>query len=486
FATGDKGEFVIKLEGDPQNTLYQTNILTQKVEQILFSHPEVTKVFSNVGYSSSNMGTGSSDQYKSEITVTLVDKKKRSMSVENFSILTKKEILNNVSGVKITTAVTSMTGSASDSPIQILLRGSNLDEVYTVSDTIKSIIKSIPGTTDIQLSVDKSKPEMKIALNRDKMSLLGLSVYDVGNTLELAFAGNTDLEYSDQGEDYDINVKFDQFDRKKIEDIGSLTFKTSSGNTVELKQFADIYQSLGPSKLERYNRMSSLTVKANVVGRPSGTVGSEIKEAINKKLHDSNIDILYKGDMEHQADAFGSLFKALFAAIILVYCIMVALYNSYLYPFVVLFSIPVAVIGAFFALALSGSTLSFFTLIGFIMLVGLVAKNAILLVDFTNNLRKEGVSVTEALVEAGKERLRPIMMTTIAMVFGMLPLAIASGSGSESKNGLAWVIIGGLLSSLLLTLILVPCVYTAMENMKEKVTLKIKGRRQIAEAATDN
>jgi HAE1 family hydrophobic/amphiphilic exporter-1 len=169
------------------------------------------------------------------------------------------------------------------------------------------------------------------------------------------------------------------------------------------------------------------------------------------------------------------------AAIILVYCVMVALYNSYLYPFVVLFSIPVAIIGALFALALSGETLNIFSIIGMIMLIGLVAKNAILLVDFTNHLREKGTGITEALVEAGKERLRPILMTTVAMVFGMLPLATSNGAGSESKNGLAWVIIGGLISSLLFTLVLVPCVYTAMENFRGKIVQKIKQRKLNAE-----
>jgi hydrophobic/amphiphilic exporter-1 (mainly G- bacteria), HAE1 family len=483
ITNGDRGEFVIKLEGEPQNTLYQTNILTQKVEDILSRHPEVTKIFSNVGYSSTSgfMGTGSSEQHKSEITVTLVNKKMRNQSVDDFSLMVKREILNTIPGVKITTAAVSITGGANDAPIQVLLRGSDLNKVYDIADSVKAIVKSISGTSDIQLSVEKSKPEMRITLNREKMSLLGLSVYSVGTTLNLAFAGNTDLQYTDEGEDYDINVKFDQFDRKKVDNIGSLTFTNNNGETIELRQFAEIYQSLGPSKLERYNRMSSLTVKAAVFGRPTGTVGAEIKEAISKKIHDPGINIEYKGDLERQSEAFSSLFTALMAAIILVYCVMVALYNSYLYPFVVLFSIPVAIIGALFALALSGETISIFSIIGMIMLIGLVAKNAILLVDFTNHLREKGAIVTEALVEAGKERLRPILMTTVAMVFGMLPLATATGAGSESKNGLAWVIIGGLLSSLLFTLVLVPCVYTAMENIKGKIAQRIKQRKLTAE-----
>jgi len=468
MATGDRGEYIIKIEGEPQNSIYQTNMLVKRAEAMLRKHPEVVKTFTNVGYSSSSMGMGGSEAHKAEITVTLVDKGERSQSVEEFATITKHELMA-IPGIKVTAAAVNMMGSSNDAPIQILLRGTNVDQLYSVADSIMAIVKSVPGTNDQKLSVDKTKPEMKISLDRDKMSMLGLSVYDVSNTLRLAFAGNTDLQFSDQGTDYDMNVKFDQFDRAKVEDIGSLTFLNSKKQVVELRQFADIQQMLGPSKYERYNRISSLTVKTAVTGRPVGTVGAEIKELIGQKIHPADVEISYKGQMENQADAFGSLGIAMLAAIIFVYLLMVALYNSYLYPFVVLFSIPVAVVGALLALAISWQTISLYTLIGFIMLIGLVAKNAILIVDFTNQLRAEGKTIIEALVGAGKERLRPILMTTLSMVIGMLPIALASGAGSESKNGMAWAIIGGLSSSLLLTLVLVPAVYATLESYKVKV-----------------
>jgi HAE1 family hydrophobic/amphiphilic exporter-1 len=345
--------------------------------------------------------------------------------------------------------------------------------------------KNVPGLNDVSLSVENSKPEIHVSLDRDKMSMLGLSVADVGNTLQLAFAGNTNLQYSEEGTDYDINIMLDKFDRTKIDDMGSITFVNSKGEVIELRQFANIYQSLGPNKLERYGRMSSLTVKAQVFGRPVGTVGDDIKKLIAQNIHSDKVTIEYIGQMQRQAEAFSSLFFALFAAILLVYFVMVALYNSYLYPFVVLFSLPVAIIGALLALALAGQNISIYVLIGLIMLMGLVAKNAILIVDFTNKLKEEGATVLDALVEAGKERIRPILMTTIAMVFGMIPLAIASGASSESKNGLAWVIIGGLTSSLMLTLILVPSVYMLAENLKVRVMKKFKKKAVVAEPVAE-
>jgi HAE1 family hydrophobic/amphiphilic exporter-1 len=470
----DKGEFVVQLEGDPQNTLQQTNQLTEKVEKLLYTHPEVQKVFSSIGYSSNMVGT-SSEGHKAEITVTIIDKKKRKQTVEQYAAMIKKEILTNVPGLKVTSTPSSTFGS-SEAPIQVLLRGSDMNEIYKTADEVMATIKDVPGINDIRLSVEKSKPEMHIQIDRDKMSALGLSITDVGNTLQFALAGNTDLQYSENGTDYDINVQLDAFDRQKVEDIGTINFRSASGENIELKQFASIYQSLGPNKLERYDRISSLTVKSEVYGRPVGTVGSEIQQKIGASVHPKNVTIEYKGQMERQSDAFGSLLGALATAILLVYFVMVMLYNSYIYPFVVLFSLPVAIIGALLALALSGNTISIYALIGIIMLMGLVAKNAILLVDFTNKLRESGMAMIEALLEAGKERLRPILMTTIAMVFGMLPLATATGTSSESKNGLAWVIIGGLTSSLVLTLILVPVVYVSVENLRARI-LNRKSRR---------
>jgi len=241
-----------------------------------------------------------------------------------------------------------------------------------------------------------------------------------------------------------------------------------------LSQFAEVTESLGETTLQRIDRMGAITVQANVAGRPTGTVTDEIKERTKSIKVPEGISIEYLGDSKNQGDAFGSLGLALITAILLVYLIMVALYENAVYPFVVLFSIPVALVGAFLALALTMETLNIFTIIGMIMLLGLVSKNAILIVDFTNNLKAEGHSVIEALVAAGKERLRPILMTTLAMILGMLPIAIADGAASEIKNGMAWVIIGGLTSSMILTLFVVPSMYLIIDNLLRKTTGKRK------------
>jgi HAE1 family hydrophobic/amphiphilic exporter-1 len=468
IASGDKGEFVIKLEGAPQNTLAQTNALTQQVERLIIGRPEVVKVFSNIGYSSS-MQSGSNEQNKSELTVTLVPKEKRKQSVDEYAAMIKNEI-TTIPGIKVTSSATTITGGSMESAIQIMLSGSDIDRLYTVADSLMKIIKEIPGAGDVKLSVDKNNPEIQVQLNRDKMSHLGLSVSDVGSTLRLALSGNSSMQYSDNGVDYDITIKFDKINRKKIDDVKNITFINNKGDLVELQDFASVTQSMAPNKLERSNRNSSLTVNASVNGRFVGTVGEEIRKALNSKITSNDVSIEFKGQMQHQSEAFGSLFIAIFAALVLVYLVMVLLYNSYSRPFIVFFSIPVAIIGALLALALTRSSLSIFSIIGLIMLIGLVCKNAILLVDFTNQLREKGLSIRDALVEAGKVRLRPILMTTLSMIFGMLPIALASAAGAEVKNGMAWVIIGGLSSSLVLTLILVPSVYLSLDSLKMRFT----------------
>ncbi|MFT3738750.1 MAG: efflux RND transporter permease subunit [Breznakibacter sp.] len=463
---GDRGEFMVKIEGDPQNTLNKTSDITRQVEDLLLKKPEVERVYSTIGYSSGDFSS-TKEQYKTEITVSMVPKGKRTISVEDFAAQIKKETLA-IPGIKVTSTPTSIMGSADDSPIQILLRGATIDKLYQASDEIIPLLKKIDGLNDIKLSVDKNKPELQISLDREKMEQLGLNVYQVGSVINMAFAGNTDLQYTDGDKEYDINIQFDQFDRNKTEDVNSLTFINDQGKVVELSDFATVTQALGPNKLERYSRTPSLTIKASVYGRPVGTAGNEVKNIIAQNIHPDDYSIEYKGQMERQADAFGGLFTALFAALIFVYLVMVALYNSYYYPFIVFFSIPVAIIGAMFALALTGESLTVFAMIGVIMLIGLVAKNAILIVDFANKLRETGLQTKEALIEAGKERLRPILMTTLSMIIGMLPIALASGDGAESKNGLAWVIIGGLTSSLLLTVVLVPAVYLSFEGIRNR------------------
>jgi HAE1 family hydrophobic/amphiphilic exporter-1 len=285
----------------------------------------------------------------------------------------------------------------------------------------------------------------------------------------LAFRGNDQSKFKQGGEEYPINISLDKSDKRSIENVRELTLRNSRGAIIKLQDVATVSEVVGQSVLERSDRMNSIKVTASAVGRPTGTIVADIQKEVAKIKLPAGVTVDYQGEAQRQKDAFGSLGLAMLLGILLVYLIMVALYESVVYPFVVLFSIPVALIGALLALALTMESLTIFAIVGLIMLLGLVAKNGILIVDFTNHLKEQGLSVKEALIEAGQERLRPILMTTIAMITGMLPIALATGSGAEVKNGMAWVIIGGLTSSMFLTLLLVPCMYYIIDSLKSSV-----------------
>jgi HAE1 family hydrophobic/amphiphilic exporter-1 len=462
----DRGELNVSIELAPTASVYQTNQVAQRVEKLLLSRKEVTKVFTNVGYSSTGLGTTSNSNI-ADLTVQLVDKAERPMSAEDFGTQIQKEILQ-IPGVKVTVAPTSITGNANQAPIQVAVKGTDMATIRKTAAQVKEVVASIPGTANVDYSVDDPKPEVGVSLDREKMSQLGINAAEVGAALQTAFRGDDRSKFKENGKEYDIMVTLDQFDRSKADDIRQLTFVNSAGQTFELSQFATVKEGMGESVLQRIDRLSSITINSQVIGRPSGSIGADIQAKMASVKLPEGVFIEYRGDLKNQADAFGSLGLALVLGIVLIYLIMVALYESTIYPFVVLFSIPVALVGALTALALTMESLTIFSIVGMIMLLGLVAKNAILIVDFTNQLKEEGHALKDALIEAGKERLRPILMTTIAMIAGMLPIALASGDGAEVKNGMAWVIIGGLTSSLLLTLFLVPSVYYVVDRVKER------------------
>lgn len=464
--SGDQGELLINLELEPAASIYQTNMVTQQVEKMIMAQPEVEKVFSSIGFVSGGVvGTGNNSN-RAELTISLKDAKERSITAEQFGVQMQQRLSAAIPGVKVTASPTSITGNASQAPIQIAIKGVDVNAVRSVAEQYMKLVNTVPGTQFVQLSVKDQKPQVEVKLNREKMTMLGINAGQVGAALQNSFSGNDQSKFKQSGNEYDILIGLDRYDRSNINDVRNLSFINADGQSFVLSQFAEVKEGLGESVLQRTDRLASITVNANIAGRPTGTVANDIKAKAGQIKLPEGINVEYLGDVKNQGDAFASLGLALIVAILLVYLIMVALYESLIYPFVVLFSIPVALIGALLALALAMETLNIFSIIGVIMLLGLVSKNAILIVDFTNQLKEEGRSVEEALIEAGKERLRPILMTTLAMILGMLPIAIATGAGSEIKNGMAWVIIGGLTSSMILTLFVVPAMYLIIEKLK--------------------
>lgn len=465
FAKSDRGEFLVQIEMPKDASIEQTNAMAQKAEDYLLSKNEVTKVITLVGQSSEGMGASRAVAYKAELSVQLVDKNKRKDPSNIFAAKIKKELDPILVGAKVKTVPVSIMGTAEQAPLALVVTGPDLDSVLKFAQAAMDQLRNIEGATEMKLSVEAGNPEIQVQIDRDKMAALGLNLSTVGATMQTAFSGNTDGKFRQGEYEYDINIRYGSFNRKDINDVSNLLFINDKGASVRLSQFATITESSGPSQLERRDKSTAVTIQAQTVGRPTGTVAAEWQKAFEQLPRPVGVGFVWGGDMENQSEGFGSMGIALIAAIVLVYLILVALYNNFVYPFVVLFSIPLSIIGALLALALTNNSLNLFTILGLIMLIGLVAKNAIMLVDFANQRKLEGASTYDALIDANQARLRPILMTTIAMVIGMLPIAIASGAGAEWKNGLAWVIIGGLISSLFLTLIVVPVVYAIADKL---------------------
>jgi len=466
---GDNGEFLVELELPKESTIEETNLATLQVEKYLLNQEVVSSVFTTVGTGS---GSGGNSSNLSQINAKMISPDKRTITSEKFALQVKEDLAKQISGVKFKTAAVGMVGGSTAGPIQIILTGNEISQLIEVAEEMKTVIDGVPGTREEELSVQGGNPEIAITVDRDKMAVLSLTMNDVGNTMQNAFAGNTQYKFRDGENEYDINVKLDQFDRKNINDIKKLTFLNTKNELIEMQQFANVQQSTGPTKLERNNKKSSISIGAQVSGRPVGTVSTEVETALAKMKMPDGVTYEIGGDLESQTEAFASLGLALLMSIVLVYLIMVALYESYAYPLVVMFSVPTALIGAFLILALFKESLGVFTFLGLIMLVGLVIKNAILIVDAANQYKLEGLNSREAVEKAGINRLRPILMTTIAMVIAMIPIAFASGAGSEWKNGLALVLIGGLMSSLLFTVIIVPIMFVVIDIWKGETTRK--------------
>ncbi|RYY98369.1 MAG: efflux RND transporter permease subunit [Chitinophagaceae bacterium] len=474
FAKSDRGEFLVQIELPKDASIERTNAATQTAEKYLQQKPGVTRLVTTVGQSSDGTGATQATPYKAEIGVQLVEKQKRTDDSYVYAAKVKRELEPLLVGAKVKTVPVSILGSAEQAPIALVVTGPDLDSAMVFASAAMDQLRTVAGATEIRLSVETGNPEVSVQVDRDKMAALGLNLSTVGATMQTAFSGNTNGKFRQGENEYDINVRYGSFNRQSVEDVGNLQFINNRGQAIRLVQFATIREGSGPSQLERRDKSSSVTVQAQSVGRPTGSIAAEWQAKFQNLKAPTGVTWLWAGDMENQSEGFGSMGIALLVAIVLVYLILVALYNSFVYPLVVLFSIPLAIIGAFLALALSNNSLNLFTILGLIMLIGLVAKNAIILVDFTNQRKAEGASTYDALIDANHARLRPILMTTIAMVIGMLPIALAAGAGAEWKNGLAWVIIGGLLSSLFLTLVVVPVIYAIFDKL---ITKAARGKK---------
>lgn len=477
MTVADRGEFTVVVELPSSTNIKETNFKSIEIEKLIAEIPEVKRVNSTAGVSAEGM-FGQSSNNSASIDVTLYPRKERKRSTDEVSEEIRQKI-NAMPGLKVRVNPIGIFGSANQTPIMLVVSGANLDSVRVAAEKLAEIIKKVPGTADVRLSSEQGKKEISIKVDRRLMASYGLTLAEVGQSLRVAFTGDNETKFRDGRNEFDLRIMLDNASRNKTSSLEEIVFTTRTGKQVKLSQFATLESTTGPSKLTRTDRSNALYVYSQAVGRPTGSIAQDIDIARAKVNFPQGVTFKYMGDIKMQGESFSSMFLALTAAILFVYLIMVALYDNWIYPFVVLFSIPVAMVGALLALAMTMKALSIFSMLGIVMLVGLVAKNAILLVDRANQMKLEqNVPTRDALVEAGRSRLRPIVMTTLTMIMGMLPIAMSASDGSEWKSGLAWGIVGGLSSSLLLTLVLVPVVYELVDNTRARIK-KLFKRKEV-------
>lgn len=469
----DRGEFMIQLEMPKDISMEESNALVQRAENWLLSRPEVDKVVTMVGLTSDNTQSTKGTPYLAELDVKL---KKQKENTEAYITRIRKPLSDYLVDAKVKIFSVSLTGTASKSAVEYIITGNDADSVMLFAQQALDALGTIPGVMQQELSVENATPEIVVSVNRDKMSELGLSLDNVGMVMQMNFQGNNQLKYTEGNYEYDINIRADKMYREQAKDVANLVFINNRGESVKLAQFADISLGTGPSRMERFNRNSSVTLRSQAFGVPAGAIAKQFLAKTDKMHKPKGLRIESSGDMKKMGDSMDVLTSALMLSLLLIYLAMVLLYNNWKDPFVVMFSIPFSIVGAILALALTNTAMSIYAMLGLVMLVGLVAKNAILLVDFANDARREGKSMDEALVQAVQIRTRPILMTALSTIIGMLPVALSKGSGAELRNGMAWVIIGGMAMSTFLTLVVVPVVYKILhreqKTKKEKVDIE--------------
>jgi len=329
-------------------------------------------------------------------------------------------------------------------------------------------MRAAGGYVDLDTSYEKGKPQIGVYVKRDRAADLGVSPVSVASTVKALIGGDDVTKFKAAGDRYDVSVRLQEPYRNRPDDIEVLMVRNQRGQLVRVSNVAWIKEEPGPTQIDRYNRTRQITLLANLE-RDKKVLGQAVDE-ITQWARAANLPAGYtfgfSGEADHMAESFGYLFFALFLAVIMVYIVLASQFESFIHPFTIMLALPLSVIGAVGMLLLAGLTMSIFTMIGIIMLMGLVTKNGILLVDFTNTLRtRDGMERNAALRKAGPIRLRPILMTTFAMIFGMLPTAVGTGEGAESRAPMALAVIGGLITSTLLTLVVVPVVYTLMDDL---------------------
>jgi len=465
----DQSRFIVRLQSPSDYSVDEVDRMFKKAEDTIKSLPEVKTVFYAQGFGLTR------EINKASMFIGLKPKSERKKSQEELKAEARKRLRKEIPGLRASAEDVSLIGGGvRNVPIQYSIRGRDLTALQSYTKQLVNEFSKLPGIVDVDTSLETGKPELRVYIDRDKAADMGVDIAAIAEAVNFLIGGEVDAtKYKDEsrGRRYDVRARFFPKDRANPEDIGRIYVRAKDGRLAELSNIIRVQEAGGPSIINRVDRQRAITLFANLEGKPLGQAKAEL-DAISAKTLPSDYSGMYKGAAEMMGESFQYLMFAILLGIILAYMILASQFESFIHPITVLLSMPFSFIGAFSALLITGNTLNIFSFIGLILLMGLVKKNAILLVDYTNTLRARGMEKREAILHAGPVRLRPILMTTFAMVFGMMPIAIGIGEGAETRAPMAIATIGGLLTSLFLTLVVVPVAYDLFDELQEKFKKK--------------
>jgi len=469
----DNSELTIQIETPPGSNLEYTRMKAEEAARLARAHEEVRYTFTTIG---AGAGMDPSEALGAvdvgSVYVRMTPKATRDLSQDQFGSVLREEV-KQIGGATVAVFTSGFGGAIKQ--LQLELRGHDSRQLQQVADSVQELMRGIPGAVDVSLSTKGQKPELEITLNRSLAGTLGVTVGQLAQSLRPAFAGVDAGDWIDpSGENRKVRVRLTPESRTRVTDIERLPIAVGGqggGPTqmMPLGQLATVSQGLGPAKISHLDRDNVIVVQGNVSGRSVGEVSSEITAALEKMNIPQGVRWSFGGEVKDQAQVFGDILAALGIALMLMYLILVMQFGSFLEPIAILVSLPLSLIGVVLALLITGDTLNIMSMIGVILLMGLVAKNAILLIDFAKWGREQGMTRRDAIIEAGRVRLRPIMMTTMALIAGMIPVALGVGEGADFRAPLGRAIIGGVITSTFLTLLVIPTVYEIMDQWREKV-----------------
>lgn len=468
----DAGEFMVSVELPVGSSLEATGNFTKKVEAVFENDPAVDMVMTTVG-------TAANESNKSSLFVRLVERKKRSMTTTDYKETLRKK-LKEFDGQAIVAIGDIDIGGSGQKPFNMNLTGEDLDELGKYADKVVARIKQVPGLVDVDTNFRSGKPEFHVSFDRKKSESLGVSTITAGTELRFRTEGNDQALYRENGIDYKVRVRFEEPFRDLRKEFSTTLVPNANNNMIPLPRIAKGEETTGYSQINRQNKSRYIQISANLAkGGAIGTASAEVDRLMKGELKPpAGIEYSYQGEADDFKDLIANMLIAIFLGVTFIYLVLASLYESFITPFSILLALPLAMTGAFLALLIFGKTIDIFSLIGIVLLLGVVAKNSILLVDYTNQLIHEGVERNAALLKACRTRLRPILMTSLALIAGMIPIAIGLNEASAMRTSMGIAIIGGLISSTLLTLIIVPAAFGFIEDFKiwlRKKLAKISG-----------